>query len=87
MNRKSQDSTDDLLRALRTLMDQDEVDEQGTPDDVFGDRSPSERDNKQQDEEIAAFDSYMAALLGEAMPGDVPGRDGAKKTARTRKSA
>lgn len=85
MNRKSQDSTDDLLRALRTLMDQDEVDEQGTPDDVFGDRSPSERDNKQQDEEIAAFDSYMAALLGEAMPGDVPGRDGAKKTARTRK--
>ena len=85
MNRKSQDSTDDLLRALRTLMDQDDADEQGTPDDVFGDRTSSERDHKQQDEEIAAFDSYMAALLGEAIPGDVSGRDGAKKTTRTRK--
>jgi cation transport ATPase len=85
MNRKTQDSTDELLRALRASMDEDanaSSEEEMSPDDVFSDRA-SGRGRDQVDEEIAAFDSYMAALLG-----DVVGEDkaSAAKSAKAKKS-
>ena len=63
MNRRSQDSTDELVQALRAKLDKEE----GSPDDVFADDSSSAR-SKQKDDELAAFDAYMAALLGEVVP-------------------
>ncbi len=66
MNKKSHDSTDELLRALRASLDVDdsELSEDDSPDDVFGDRASNAR-HRAADEEQAAFDSYMASLLGE----------------------
>jgi hypothetical protein len=62
MNRRSQDSADELVQALRAKLDKEE----GSPDDVFADDSSSAR-SKQKDDELAAFDAYMAALLGEVV--------------------
>ena len=68
MNRKTQDSTDELLRALRATLDEDgDI----SPDDVFSDRSSKTR-GTQEDEELAAFDSYMAALLDGVVADEVP---------------
>ena len=60
MNRKTQDSTDELLRALRASLDE-EADV--SPDIVFSDRTDGGKGGAQADEEMAAFESYMAALL------------------------
>ncbi len=73
MNRLSKDSTDELVQALRASLD-----EGGSPDDVFADDSSSAR-SRQEDEEIAAFDSYMAALLGEVVPEHEPAPQESKK--------
>lgn len=68
MNRKTQDSTDELLRALRATLDEDgDI----SPDDVFSDPSSKTR-GTQEDEELAAFDSYMAALLDGVVADKVP---------------
>ena len=76
MSRKSHDSTDELLRALRASLDED-LD--GGTGDASADEETSSR--TASDEEIAAFDSYMAALLGEVVPEEPSSsKKNAKKT-------
>ena len=66
MKGKERDSTEDLLRRLQeSLTDREDAD--GTPEEVFADRSVSVK-KSETDEDIAAFDSYMAQLLGEVVP-------------------
>ncbi len=63
MNPKNRDSVDELLRRLQASLE-DDADADGTPEDVFADRSVSVK-KEETDDEIAAFDTYMAQLLGE----------------------
>ncbi len=85
MNRLSKDSTDELLQALRASLDNEE---DGSPDDVFADDLASAR-SREEDDEIAAFDSYMAALLGEVVPQQeaTPKENAKKHTKGRRKKA
>lgn len=81
MSRKSHDSTDELLRALRASLDED-------LDVGTGDASADEETSSRtaSDEEIAAFDSYMAALLGEVVPEEPSSsKKNAKKTTKPKK--
>ncbi len=70
MSRKPQDATDELLRALRASVEQeDAADEGDSPDNVFSDHANGgNKHGSTRDEEIAAFDQYMASLLGEVLP-------------------
>lgn len=80
MSRKSKDSTDELLQALRASLDED-----GSPDDVFADQKAVTH-SRETDDEIAAFDSYMAALLGEVVPQEQDVSEAStKKTSKTAK--
>lgn len=78
MNHKPQDSTDELLRALRASLDED-VDDHAT------DHVKSTHTNADADDDIAAFDSYMASLLGDVVPESSAAKQNAKKTTKTRK--
>ena len=83
MSRRSQDSTDELLQALRASLDDD-----GSPDDVFADHSSLARSHE-EDEDIAEFDAYMATLLGEVVPESAvaPEENEKKHTKAKRKKA
>lgn len=81
MSRKSHDSTDELLQALRASLDENLDD--GADGAIAGGETSS---HTASDEEIAAFDSYMAALLGEVVPEELsPSKKNAKKTTKTKK--
>lgn len=69
MNRNVQDSPDELLRKLHEKLADNHQGSNGdaSPEDVFSaQRARTELDGS--DEDIAAFDSYMAELLGELVP-------------------
>ncbi len=83
MNRKSQDSTDELLRALRASLDENA---DAVADDSSADRAKPSRGGVDTDEDIAAFDSYMAALLGEVVPDESSAsKQNAKRTTKNKK--
>lgn len=67
MNKNVQDSPDELLRKLHKQWSDQTSDDDATPADVF---TPQEAktESASSDEDIAAFDSYMAELLGELVP-------------------
>ncbi len=69
MKEHMQDSPDELLRKLhQALTDVGEETEDGeSPDDVFSAQTAS-KGHASADEDIAAFDTYMAQLLGEVVP-------------------
>ncbi len=66
MNRKPQDSTDELVQKLQKSLQQDQTNDDGAPEDVFADHSAAVK-HRTSDEAIEAFDSYMAELLGEVI--------------------
>jgi len=80
MNRRSQDSTDELVQALRAKLDKEE----GSPDDVFADDSSSAR-SKQKDDELAAFDDDIATVIGEVGNKQERKTEKREKTYETRK--
>ena len=83
MNRKSQDSTDELLREMRALLEEDP---DGASDEALDEGTQSTRTVADIDEDIAEFDAYMAALLGEVMPEEKPApKQNAKKTTKSKK--
>lgn len=83
MNRKSQDSTDELLREMRALL---EDDSNGASDEALDNQPQSTRTVADIDEDIAEFDAYMAALLGEVMPEEKTApKQNAKKTTKSKK--
>ena len=84
MNRKSQDSTDELLRALRASLQENK----DTTSEDTSDQAKAPRTLGDIDEDIAEFDSYMAALLGEVVPVEKPApKQNAKKTTKKKKAA
>ena len=90
MNRKTQDSTDELLRALRASIQEEgdlsHASDDVSPDNVFSDRGLG-RTQEQVDEEIEAFDSYMAALLGEVVGEEKSSRSAKPKKAKKKARA
>ncbi len=70
MNKNVQDSPDELLRKLHERWADQSSDDDTTPADVF---TPQQaKTDASDDEDIAAFDSYMAELLGELVPAKQP---------------
>ena len=63
MNRRPQDNADELVQKLSEVVRENAL-SQGEPEDVFSDAGASD-ESRDSDAQIAAFDTYMASLLGE----------------------